>query len=120
MNRSGVRAFWIASATAPKPAGKPRPEPWETSRKCSHGHVNEILFELRGGNGPPPRNSAQRPVASARLGTSVYANAFFTGNRATSTARDVAGNLKLLNRPSDSVHARESRLRSLHLAALRA
>ena len=33
--------------------------------KCSHGNVNEILFGLRRGNGLPPRNSAQRPVASA-------------------------------------------------------
>jgi len=49
-----------------KPAGRPRPELWETSRKCSHGHVNEIFSELRGGNGPPRRNSCQRPVASAR------------------------------------------------------
>ena len=31
-----------------KPARKPRPDLWETSRKCSHGHVKEIFFELRG------------------------------------------------------------------------
>src|SRR6267143_1212941 len=49
-----------------KPAGKPRPELWETSKKCRHGHVNEIFCELGGGNGPAPRNSGQRPVASAR------------------------------------------------------
>ena len=49
-----------------KRAGKPRPEPWETCRKRNHGRVKEIFFELRGGNGPPPRNSSQRPVASSR------------------------------------------------------
>jgi hypothetical protein len=36
-----------------------------TSRKCNHGHVNEIFFELREGNGPPPRNLAVRPVRKA-------------------------------------------------------
>src|SRR5256885_11362207 len=74
MNPCWARALWIASATAPtssssrasptaneprrdrhlqlrrKPAGKPRPELWETSRKCSHGHGNEFFFELRAGN----------------------------------------------------------------------
>jgi hypothetical protein len=49
-----------------KPAGKPRRELWETSRRCSHRLANAIFFELRGGNGPPPRKSGQRPVASAR------------------------------------------------------
>src|SRR5437868_14009198 len=92
MNPCWARALWIASATAPtssssrasptaneprrdrhlqlrrKPAGKPRPELWETSRKCSHGHGNEFFFELRAGNGPVLGNSGQRPVASARTG----------------------------------------------------
>src|SRR5437660_5420 len=90
MNPCWARALWIASATAPtssssrasptaneprrdrhlqlrrKPAGKPRPELWETSRKCSHGHGNEFFFELQAGNGPVLGNSGQRPVASAR------------------------------------------------------
>ena len=39
-----------------KIAGKPRPEPWETSRKCNHGPANEIFSALRGGNGPLARN----------------------------------------------------------------
>jgi hypothetical protein len=90
MNPCWARALWIASATAPtssssrasptaneprrdqhlqlrrKPAGKRRPELWETSRKCSHGHGNEFFFELRAGNGAVLGNSGQRPVASAR------------------------------------------------------
>src|SRR5438046_3786622 len=79
MNPCWARALWIASATAPtssssrasptaneprrdrhlqlrrKSAGKPRPELWETSRKCSHGHGNEFFFELPVGNGPALR-----------------------------------------------------------------
>src|SRR5947207_11928291 len=48
----------VQTCALPISAGKLRPELWETSRKCNHGPVNEIFFELRGGNGPPPRNLA--------------------------------------------------------------
>jgi hypothetical protein len=38
-------------STAPKPARKPGPELRETSRKCSHGHLNEIFSSFEEGIG---------------------------------------------------------------------
>ncbi len=35
-------------STAPKTTGKPRPELWETSRKCNHGPVNDIFSSFEG------------------------------------------------------------------------
>jgi hypothetical protein len=68
MNLCLAKALWTASAIAlinssstasptvnaqrqdrlqpRKPAENPRPELWETSRKCNHGHLKETFFEL--------------------------------------------------------------------------
>src|SRR6266566_1337773 len=45
-----------------KSARKPRPELWETSRKCSPSHLNEIFFELEEGMGP---NAKLRPTVGS-------------------------------------------------------
>src|SRR5438132_7973467 len=79
------KALWIASATARtssssrvsptanapqldrrrKSARKPRAELWGTSRKCRHGFLNAIFFELRGRNGLSLRNQANEGRADA-------------------------------------------------------
>src|SRR6516164_4400393 len=88
MNRCWARVLWIVSATAPtssssrailtanvpppdrrpspKPAGKPRPELWRSSRKLVYGHLNETFFGLRRRKEARPRKSGHLPVASAR------------------------------------------------------
>jgi hypothetical protein len=33
-------------STRRKPAGKPRPELWETSRKCNHGYLKEFFLSF--------------------------------------------------------------------------
>ena len=52
----------------PSPSKKPRPEPWETSRKCSHGPFKENVLDFEIGNRSLGQHRADLKNRSLRCG----------------------------------------------------